>query len=302
MTPLVLAAAAGAVAGLGLFVLAREARPAPPRLDAALAQLEGTHPPGWVPRGAAAGRREALQRRVGGWLAARLDRGGWAVPRRDLALVGDTVEKFAAQKILMALGGLAAPPLLGVVLALLGLGLPSVLPAAAGLVLAAGGFFAPDAAVRTDARKHRGDFRHAMTSYLDLVSLELAAGAHVDEALERAAHLAEGWVFARLAGALDRARRAQDTPWRALGDLAEEVGVDELADLADIAALAADEGAAVSDTVASKTESLREQALSAARAQANQRTTTMVVPVALLGIGFMVLLAFPVMYRLVAGG
>jgi hypothetical protein len=44
---------------------------------------------------------------------------------------------------------------------------------------------------------------------------------------------------------------------------------------------------------------MRAQALAAERARAGSRSTTMVVPIALLAVGFLVLLIFPVVYRLV---
>jgi hypothetical protein len=42
---------------------------------------------------------------------------------------------------------------------------------------------------------------------------------------------------------------------------------------------------------------MRAQALAADRARAGSRSTTMVIPIALLGAGFLLLLIFPVIYR-----
>ena len=42
---------------------------------------------------------------------------------------------------------------------------------------------------------------------------------------------------------------------------------------------------------------MRAEALAAARARAGARSTTMVVPIALLSAGFLVLLIFPILYR-----
>jgi hypothetical protein len=42
---------------------------------------------------------------------------------------------------------------------------------------------------------------------------------------------------------------------------------------------------------------MRAEALAATKAKASSRSTTMVVPIALLGAGFLLLLVFPVVYR-----
>jgi hypothetical protein len=56
------------------------------------------------------------------------------------------------------------------------------------------------------------------------------------------------------------------------------------------------------ETLAARAESMRAEALAADRARAGARSTTMVVPIALLGAGFLLLLIFPVLYRTVAAG
>jgi hypothetical protein len=61
---------------------------------------------------------------------------------------------------------------------------------------------------KINAAEKRADFRHALTSYLDLVALERGAEVRADRALEAAAALGGGWAFQRIAAALDAARRA----------------------------------------------------------------------------------------------
>ena len=73
-------------------------------------------------------------------------------------------------------------------------------------------FFAPDLVTRVNAAEKRTDFRHALTSYLDLVALERGAGAAPTEALEAAAEIGGGWAFERIAAALDAARQAGRRP------------------------------------------------------------------------------------------
>jgi pilus assembly protein TadC len=284
------ALAAGVLCGLGIFVAVREIVPAPIRLDAALARLD----PGqdWVPSAAPrAPRAGPLARRI----AAELP---WLpVPATDLALLGKDRESWIASKVACGLLGLVFPPLLAALATLAGTSLPWTFSVVASLVFGAALFFAPDLVTRVNAAERRNDFRHALTSYLDLVALERGAGAGPTEALEAAAEIGDGWAFQRIAGALAAARRSGAAPWTALAALARETGVSELADVADIAEVAGHEGAKILETLTARAASMRSQALASDRAKAGSRSTTMVVPIALLGAGFLLLLIFPIVYR-----
>jgi len=50
-------------------------------------------------------------------------------------------------------------------------------------------------------------------------------------------------------------------------------------------------------TLTARVASMRAEALAADRAKAGARSTTMVIPIALLGAGFLLLLIFPIVYR-----
>ena len=80
-----------------------------------------------------------------------------------------------------------------------------------------------------------------------------------------------------------------------------QIGLDRV-NLADIAEVAGQEGAKILQTLAARAESMRSQALSADRASAGSKSTTMVVPIALLGAGFLILLIFPMVYRIIGVG
>jgi hypothetical protein len=277
---------AGVLGGLGIFLVVRELIPAPARLDAALARLDSAPAPG---------RRTSVSLRLARHISAELP---WLpTPTADLALLGQDRDTWIASKITCGLLGLAVPPVLVELLALGGFGVGWQVPALASLACGAALFFAPDLVTRANAAERRTDFRHALTSYLDLVALERGAGAGPTEALEAAADIGGGWAFGRIAAALDAARRAGDAPWTALARLARETGVSELGDLADIAEVAGHEGAKILDTLAARAASMRGQAQAAERAKAGARSTTMVIPIALLGVGFLVLLIFPVLDR-----
>ncbi|HEX4658542.1 MAG TPA: type II secretion system F family protein [Streptosporangiaceae bacterium] len=284
--------AAGILVGLGVFVAVRELVPAPSRLEAALARLD---PGAAVESGSAAGRGAAPAGKLAQRIAAELH---WLpVPTADLALLGKNREGWIASKVGCGLLGLAFPPLLVALASLAGTGLPWTVPTVFSLLCGTGLFFAPDLVTRVNAAERRTDFRRALTSYLDLVALERGAGAGPTEALEAAAEIGEGWAFGRISAALDAARRAGAAPWTALARLARETGISELADVADIAEVAGQEGAKILDTLAARAASMRAEALAADRATAGSRSTTMVIPIALLGAGFLLLLIFPIVYR-----
>ena len=280
--------AAGILGGLGIFIAVRELVPARSRLDAALARLNhgaALEPGPAPPPVGRLGRRIASELH---WLP---------VPAADLALLGKDQASWIASKVGCGLLGLAVPPLLAGLASVAGVGLGWSAPAVISLLCGVGLFFAPDLVTRVNAAERRTDFKRALTSYLDLVALERGAGAGPTEALEAAAAIGDGWAFRRISAALDAARRAGAAPWTALARLARETGISELADVADIAEVAGQEGAKILDTLAARAASMRAEALAADRATAGSRSTTMVIPIALLGAGFLLLLIFPIVYR-----
>jgi Flp pilus assembly protein TadB len=279
--------AAGVLTGLGCWLVVRELVPAGPSLRAAIDRLDS---------GGSADERISLPAQLSRRLAAAAP---WLhVPVQDLRLLGRDPADWLARKVSLGFAGLVAAPALSALLAVGGLSLHWTIPAGTTIALAAALFFAPDIVTRMSARAKRADFRQALTSYLDLVALQRGAGAASTEALEAAAEVGRGWAFERIDGALSQARKASAQPWDGLASLAEEIGVSELADLAEIAGVAGQEGARILDTLSARAESMRAEALAAAKSQAGARSTTMVLPIALLAGGFLVLLIFPDFYRL----
>jgi Flp pilus assembly protein TadB len=275
--------AAGLLTGLGCWLAVRELVPAAPDLRAAIRRLDSGSGPGqsapWP----------GLLSTAPQWLP---------VPRADLRLLGRDTSGWLAMKIAYGVLGLVTAPVLSALLALGGRPVPWMLPAGGSLALGTLLFFLPDLVTRVNASERRADFRHALTSYLDLVALERGSGAAPTEALEAAAAVGGGWAFERIRAALDQARKASLPPWDGLSALAAEVGITELADVAEIAGVAGQEGARILDTLTARAESMRAQALAAMKARAGARSTTMVLPIALLAGGFLVLLIFPDFYRL----
>jgi Flp pilus assembly protein TadB len=280
--------AGGLLAGLGCWLFAGELIPAGPSLRAALDRLDSG--------GGRADDRAPFRVRLGRRLATSAP---WLpVPTADLRLLGQDPAAWLTTKVGYGVIGLALVPVLSALLALGGHALPVTVPVGGTLALGVGMFVLPDLVTRVNASQKRADFRHALTSYLDLVALERGAGAAPTEALEAAAEVGSGWAFERIGAALDRARKASRPPWDGLAALAVDIGIAELGDLAEIAGVAGQEGARILETLTARAESMRSQALAATKAKAGARSTTMVLPIALLAAGFLVLLIFPDFYRL----
>jgi hypothetical protein len=290
----------GAVLGLGVFLLARAVLVVEqPRLLDALAGLDGRVDPSPVgPVAGDPGTRVAG--RAGAWAGARLMNVGVPIPSQALALIGWTPEGFLLRKAGMAAFGAGFVPLLSAVLSAAGWRLPVVVPVAGSLLLALGLFFVVDLVVRDQAKEARGQMRRALCSYLDLVSLRRDASEGPTIALERAAALGAGWVFRRITDALVAARLAGQQPWDGLRRLARDTGVGELADIADIAVIAAEQGASIAPTLRARAQSLRVELLAEEESLANTASEKLTAPVALLSIAFLLLFLYPALSRLMA--
>ena len=293
----------GAGCGGGLLLVVRGLFPPRPSLAEALAELRRVPQPAAVlaeddPGGFAA--------RLGRPAAGALTRAGagWLVPgalRRDLAVLGRQPERHLAEKVALGLVGLLFAPVVTALLALGGATVPVIVPVWAALVLMAGGFFIPDLGVHAEAARCRRDFRHALSSFLDLVVISLAGGGGVETALADAAGIGEGWAFAALRRALDQARLARQTPWAALARLGGDLGVGELSELAASVSLAGSEGAKVRASLAAKATSLRTHELAEAETADQAATERMSLPVVVLFAGFLFFLGFPAVERVLHG-
>jgi Flp pilus assembly protein TadB len=292
----------GATGGLGAALIVRELLPSDPHLASALNRLApapvGPGAP-VVEQPADDGGTAALEHRVGVWAQRYLlDAPFVRIPTRELLLLRITVARHLGQKVLMALLGLLFPAVFVVVLAALGFTLPVALPALFGLMLAAVLFVVPDLDVARKAAAAREEFARATSAYLDLTALERAAGAGATQSLEQAATVGDSWVFVRLREQLVRARLSGTPPWDGLHDLSDELGLPELSDLADIMRLSGEEGAAVADTLRARSRGLRAALLTKEQTRANEESERMVVPVALLGLIFLVILGAPAIVRI----
>jgi hypothetical protein len=90
-----------------------------------------------------------------------------------------------------------------------------------------------------------------------------------------------------------QARLSGQSPWDALTDLAAEVDVPELADLAGVMRLAGEESTSVSTTLRARAAALRNALAESSHAQANAAMQKMMLPLAALALIYLVLLALP---------
>ncbi len=297
VTPLTVAAAvAGAIVGLGIILVIRDLARADPRLADAVERLQPQRPAILdVGDSADVGLTERLGRSVNRRFGTTLVS---AARRRDLALLGQSASTFLGEKVLLAFVGLVFPPTLALATTLIGLAQPWQLPAAAGLVFAAVFYNLADLTVRAKANASRQAFARAVGAYIELVALERLAGAGTTQALERAATISENWAFVRIRQELLRARLSGVTPWQALSELAGELGVPELAELADVMRLAGEQGAHVYEALRARGRSLRVKLLTDEQARANATSESLSVPVAALAVVFVALLATPAALRI----
>jgi tight adherence protein C len=221
--------------------------------------------------------------------------------RRDLRTLGRSTDEHIARCLLCGLALGIAPPLLATVLALEGTGISLTVPAGAAVLFAIAGIALPALGLHEEAQKKRRDFKHALSAYLNLVGVNVAAGRGVEGALETAASAGQGPAFSAIRRAVYRAQITGKTPWAALDGLGIEMGIDELRELAATIALAGGVGAKVRESLAAKAATLRKRGLTEIQAAANAASERMAIPVVLLVIGLIVFIGYPAIDRILTG-
>ncbi len=239
-------------------------------------------------------------RRLGARIGDTLETQGYRLPRSlevDLGMVGQSPEMFLARTVAAALLGAVLPNTVLVPWALLGL-VSFAVPFWLVLIGAAVGALVPYTRLRAEAEEKRRAFRHMVSAFLDLVSMNLAGGRGVPEALQAASNISDSWGMVRIRDTLEAARLQGTTPWAALGQLGEEVDVDELRDLSAALALVAEDGAKVRESLTARASSMRHRELADAEAKAEARSQSMLVAQLLLCAGFLVFLVYPAIARI----
>jgi tight adherence protein C len=289
----------GAGLGLGIWALVVWALPPRPGLGAVLGRLDTTpETPAIVAQGQA-----GWAARLGKPFIAPLAALGLPSPRlrKDLAITGRPVDGHLAGKAALGIAGLLLPTLVSLALTALGMPLPWEMSLIATLLIGVAGFLLPDLTLRRDASRRRGDFRLALSAYLNLMRVTLAGGAGVEGALTDAASVGCGWSFTQIRRALTISKVTRTTPWSTLRTLGEELDVRELAELSASISLAGTEGAKVRASLRAKAAALRTRELTEAEGEAQAATERMSLPVIVLFLGFLVFIGYPAVAAVVGG-
>jgi len=294
VSPLVLV---GALGGFGLFLIGRGMFPAPTSLAAAFQRLARTGQSVTEVRERVQRRtrRTVIATRLAGTFSGRL---GNRI-ESDLAVMDRSPERFALEKVTTAVA------LAGVVVAFASVLAIASTPLAPGFAFAlavcaiAVGFVTPDVTLRSQAARRRTAFRHALSSYLDLVNVLLSGGAGIETSLEAAAEAGDGWAFIEIRNALVRARTMRRSPWESFTELGERLQIKELIEIAASVKLAGEQGARVRLSLAAKAAALRGHQMAAIEADAQAATERMGLPTVLMFVGFIALLGYPAMQRIV---
>jgi tight adherence protein C len=227
---------------------------------------------------------------------------GWQMQRQraDLAILNRTVGAMLATKVVSGLIMLMIGPLVWGALRLGGLDLGPAMPLGLGLLLAVLGFSLPDFSLRAEAEQRRREFRRTVGIFLDLVSMNLAGGRGLPEALLAASSVSDHWSVVRIRQTLANARLFGTTPWEALGQLGKDIGLEELESLSGALVLAADDGAKIRQSLSARATTMRRKALSEAEGDEGERSQSMLIAQMLLVIAFLVYLAYPALTALMS--
>lgn len=237
-----------------------------------------------------AGLQERVERRL-----ARLQ---LSTPDRDLAVAGISRGRFLLIRVAAVLGALLCGQVYSLVLLALGLGIPIAVPQLLFGVVAVVAWFSVGLWVRELAANRRREMRYALVSYLTLVALHRAAGLAMGAALRTAAASSSSRTFRRIRDRIDRSARAGESAWIGLADLASELGIDELSDIAAIADTAGTQGAGVYMTLMARASSLRRELQKAEETLAAQTSTKLAIPRVLLAFATFAFLLFPALMSL----
>ena len=303
MTALVMVMLVGALVGAGALVAVMMFDRGTVTGPAALAQIDARRQRGRRQASLTADRRHSTEsprmRRLGSELRDAMQDRGINLPpsiSANLGITGVSVETFLARCLVGAVLGLFLPFLVLGPAGLVGavsLAVPLWLTLFGALV----GALMPYTQIRRRAEDRRRDFRHVVGSFLDLVAMNLAGGRGVPEALQTATAISDGWAMIRIRDTLEAARLQGTTPWAALGQLGDELEIDELRDLAAALALVAEDGAKVRASLSARATSMRRKELSDAEGRAAARSQSMLVAQLLLCVGFLLFLTYPAVAR-----
>ncbi len=265
--------------------------PAPVRLSDALERLVGAAAP------AAPTAIKLGNDRLGAWVYRTLRLPLTPSQLRALQLRQMSISAFFTEKVVWSLLGVLTPGVILTAMSALG-GLAWQAPIGAAVLGGLLGFFVPDLQLRRTGVAARQDAGEALFTFLDLITLERLANQSATSSLHAAASVSDEAPFRQIREALERARLEQRPPYAELRALADDLGLPELRDVADIMAMD-EHGASLVATLRARVKELRDGHLSAQKVAAQEvserMTVFMVIPAMVFGLIFLV----PPLLRLV---
>ena len=284
----------GAGIGVGIWIILRALQPRPLPLATAIRSTQRPGRPVTAVSARDGAGRDLPQTlgRAGSRLMSAFGIGQSEALNAQLRILDKPVERHAYEKLLGATAGFLLPSLLFGVLAIGGVSASPLVGFGLAVALGIGGFFYPDLPLAEQVERRQQAFRHALSSWLDLVTIILAGGGGIESSLAGAADASGGWAFEEIRRALRRAELTGRTPWDVLDELGETLGIDELRELAASVSLAGGSGAKIRQSLAAKADALRAQQAAQIETNAEARTEKMIVPVTVMIVGLTLFIGF----------
>ena len=259
-----------------------------------------SHPRGHLRHVVAAIGRPPASRRLSATRRSQMRRAGSAalVRRIDPAVLGlleIDPERLVAQ--LLALGATAGTVIgaMAVVATIDGL-LPPWSPAAVAVGV---GVIVPVircVVLVTRARTVHIELRHQLAGYLDLVTIVIAGDIGYEAALRIAADSGDGRLFSAVRHRIREATAAGRSAIDALYAVGDDLGLDELGQVAATIELAATEGSPVVRTLSATCATLRSTLAAQHEAEARLRTSRLTAPLIGMALIFMGLVVYPALH------
>lgn len=282
--------ALGLIAGLGLWCMLRGFAPVKRSLGPALDALNAPRRDVDLPT---SNGFDSIGERFGAWVMSVTDSDLGSLSA-DLAVMDRSEEYHLIQRFRTAVTYGLMPVLTWIMLVAFGLSfVPLALAVLAGIGFAAAGWFITDGQIRTAAQQRREEFESALVSYVQLMSIQLAGGSGIDEALRTASDYGTGWSFNVLRSALTDARARGVSPWVSLDAAGTRYGLDSLIDLASTMELAGVSGAHIRESLLTKARALRNHQINHIEREASTKTLAMAGPTSFMVAGFIVLIGYP---------
>lgn len=240
--------------------------------------------------------------RAGRWLATTLVARGvlFTTTRTRLAICEIPLERHLATRLTYGFVGALSTMVAAVVLAVAGVNLSGLNSLAGVLVVGIGASFLPELDIRNEAAKRQREMRRALSTYLDLITMSLAGGRGIQEALPLSASVGSGWAFEQLSSTIERAQLSGQTPWIALTHLGERLQISELIELGAATELVAEDGAKVRESLKARASSSRRRQLADNEKMIGDRNMLIMVALLWLAAGFGIFLLYPALTRVMS--